>query len=1529
MSSRPFSRRAVIVVGVLALVTALPLAALRALQGPPVEKSAQVSTEVLSEPVQLLAAAAERAPEDKIQSSLMAAIEKAGPDDSEWVFVRSARKLDLAAFSDRARHFTWPAGEQLAVLKVRAADVAALAAVDGVSSVEWGDPNIKREQPQIVDPEMAPVQYTELSDATLASLRMGAPTWAETQAVLDARAAELAIDDAEDGAGDDVPDGPGGDTIDAGGSGAKPDGWFDALKGHSAAEAWALGYTGEGVRVAVLDTSVDFAHQDLQGSWAEIPDGLKNEGWPQVFDPISSYLYSLDIVDDETNPGREAASGFIEVYQESAVTETELGGDVLRTACFIARETIINADGVAEAQMVEEDCAYGVPESAGDMVRYGHHPDGFLANLRRDTAATPPKLNEFVGVLMTDADGDGTFETVYVDANSDHDFRDEKPVTKDSPLSWREFGADPDGIADLSGGLLYFIADGTSAVPGAYLWGLEETIELEDGTAVDPIPAAGSMIAIHYDTGGHGTACASNVASRGRLGIPAATALKFRDLEGETPKSANPGMAKGASVVAVGNIYAGGDFIMDSAWRYGVLGGDEDRPEDDPQITSNSYGFSDQDNDGWDTSSRVIDYYVREFNPSSTGMYSTGNGAPGYGTIAPPAPRTGMSVGASTQMGSTGWDSVFEMSQITFGDVTPWSNRGPGAVGDSGPNVTADGAYAGGASPINSITTNANLPEYRRSGEFANGTWGGTSRSSPVAAGIAALVYQAFEDHHGRWPTWAEARSILMASSRFNGYDVFTAGAGVLDAGDAVRTALGMHGVAASPSEWTAGSYRGDNFPGFTNLVDQGETSTGEFTLSNWAEGDVEVTLSAQELRRTQALDFEFTTKVITDETAYVFNAPNYFIPLVYEDVPEGTDLLVVRAIYPLDKADTNVGEGDPDGNQTRENAWRLGVFQHTDWDDDGRIWEDFDGDGTVDAQVVTDTMKLYGLDGLSPIDYERSEVDEGEYMRLGYNNNDANNMAVYVHHPLERWNAGMYIGLWHLGARTPVLAETTFQMQVEFFDYGDADFVTLSEETLTIPGADGTAAGTATFTAELNVREDAAFGAHQLAIFADYPRGEGDLQVIPDDAPLHAGYELPHQRLVVPVSFNVAPTYDWSGSLTLGGEQGGDEDAPYDNGAVFGTQSWGWRPESGDWRMFFVDALSEPRAGTHLIARTTWDGGTAPEEWDDIDTIIMGPTDDQFSNPEHEANADEDRSDPDFYGPYALSDVGKSPNMNSGAGRWAFNTSSGGGEDWITAPAAEGLHGINLHNVLFGGTQMRLPFETTVSSIWVNPSEITLFGAECATVEIVSQIDLPGVSVAAYGLSDPVVFDDEPIEQDDPDDPSSSSFKYSLALPDGAGGLTIELDGRDVDDLDLFLVYDANGDGVFVNEEVVASSLSAESSESISIAGILAPGSYQVWVLGWSVAGEGATFDMTVMALVGDDLEIDSAPEAIEAGVLAALRLCIYATSVEGRDAASTGALYIGPSGSASMLQVPVTWRPESERSSTIYLPFARKGEG
>ncbi len=62
---------------------------------------------------------------------------------------------------------------------------------------------------------------------------------------------------------------------------------------HKAPQAWAKGYTGAGLVVGVVDTGVDFAHPDLQGTQARVSGG-PYDGWPFAYDTISGINYIFD-----------------------------------------------------------------------------------------------------------------------------------------------------------------------------------------------------------------------------------------------------------------------------------------------------------------------------------------------------------------------------------------------------------------------------------------------------------------------------------------------------------------------------------------------------------------------------------------------------------------------------------------------------------------------------------------------------------------------------------------------------------------------------------------------------------------------------------------------------------------------------------------------------------------------------------------------------------------------------------------------------------------------------------------------------------------------------------------------------------------------------------------------------------------------------------------------------------------------------------------------------------------------------------
>ena len=65
----------------------------------------------------------------------------------------------------------------------------------------------------------------------------------------------------------------------------------------------------------------------------------------------------------------------------------------------------------------------------------------------------------------------------------------------------------------------------------------------------------------------------------------------------------------------------------------------------------------------------------------------------------------------------------------------------------------------------------------------------------------------------------------------------------------------------------------------------------------------------------------------------------------------------------------------------------------------DGKLWTDKDHDGVVDKVASSQT----NIDGDPLIDYPRSEIEKGEYVRFAYNNPSSNSYMVQVRDPKAR----------------------------------------------------------------------------------------------------------------------------------------------------------------------------------------------------------------------------------------------------------------------------------------------------------------------------------------------------------------------------------------------------------------------------------------------------------------------------------------------------------------------------------------------
>jgi hypothetical protein len=471
----------------------------------------------------------------------------------------------------------------------------------------------------------------------------------------------------------------------------------------------------------------------------------------------------------------------------------------------------------------------------------------------------------------------------------------------------------------------------------------------------------------------------------------------------------------------------------------------------------------------------------------------------------------------------------------------------------------------------------------------------------------------------------------------------------------------------------------------------------------------------------------------------------------------------------------------------------------------------------------------------------------------------------VQVRDPRQRMADGIYLGFYH-NNRSAAIPKTDFKIRVDFYTNSDWNW-------LTTP-----ATASNSFQAKINVPANTPFGMYQGAI--QLTRGA--------------------EQMPVPVSVAVAaqPAQDADGNLVGATQFGGTDvfnaqsDQLYNNGGVYSGTDWAWRAEAGDWRFYYYDLLKAPPPGTVFLTDTTWDDA-AP--YTDLDTLIFGRSQNQYQLFGGTAP---------FGAPYILDTVGKSQNTNVGAGVWKFNTATGTNRELITAPAQEGLQTLVQHEVGWTGDKFEVPFTSKLGSANVTPSSVRQTATSntgAFDVTFRSSVDLDGLSADAFGLSQPVTTT-EPAAQDNPDDPSTASIKKPVTI-NHASRLTVST-AFPTNDVDLYVVYDANKDGQFTTNEIVASSTSGTANEQVTLKRP-PDGNYQIWVHGFQVTGTpGIT--LTVDAIQGNDLTITGVPAGpVPAGQTVTRHVTYNKAMTSGQS--YFGELLLGPKSAPTAFTVPV----------------------
>jgi len=921
--------------------------------------------------------------------------------------------------------------------------------------------------------------------------------------------------------------------------GSKPETTMrDVVKIIGADKTWGTyNITGKGITIAIVDTGVDYGAFSL-AYWNSLARDV--EGYPAAFDAdaLCMAFTNITVTAYETPNGTFIPTAGIDPY-------IYIFGSVYRFSELVGLTWFsdMNVTGILSAG---EEAHFGL------MFQYLFGLDLFP-------------------VLVVDANRDGAYDTVYVDMSfdwswipllyylqtgiawpfwtapwpPDFSFADEKPLTpKDFPLAARDFTGD--GIYDLSAGVLGYFLDVWAVAPNIY----------DKGLVLKPIDPYGNYTCFVNDWVGHGTSCASCAAGRDK-GHPLTGA-------GVAPSS------KIMSVVALwigdiieGQLWAAGfDLVPGSeGWTnvpgYGFTYGTWNYTgRHKADIISNSWGVSE-----WAPSllglpwydvlsmledALTIPGYLAPDYPGTVIVHASGNGGAGYGTFTSPGYASlPIGVGASTSMN---WTSLtFGFAGGYYDEVIPWSARGPTLLGYVKPDVVNIGARG-----FVATTVWAGLGD----GAQAIENFGGTSMATPLTAGAASLIVQAYNETYGTKPIPELTKVFLKSTAKDLGYDAFVQGAGRVDVFSAVELALGKSGITISSSAtwsnvrsridlaWSISSaYLYQALPPspppepindtgwFAGFVQPGGTATAEFSVTNPSASAVEATI----------------TPVIHEPLGPVLKYEGYTgsMPADWERagwpwgnlttlnkaiIPSDADLMLVSLTVPYQYFDVNE-------DYKWDHRWGICI----------QDWNDMNADGRIN-------------------------VNEVYQINYGYNTGTSNEARISF--PTSKFKFTPVIFIYQLDAEGIAPVPIPFTVRIQFYKR-------ITWNWMTVPNSISAVANSSeTFDATLSVPPNATQGVYEGQIILNIT--------------------VPYTKTTaIPVSVNVpaviptdALTYDITPPSTT---------ELYDPYSVNGYFDWRWRYEAGDWKTWLID-VKDPSVVAMFVS-CNWTG-----EMTDIDMFAINP---------------------------------------------------------------------------------------------------------------------------------------------------------------------------------------------------------------------------------------------------------------------------------------------------------------------------------
>jgi subtilisin family serine protease len=173
--------------------------------------------------------------------------------------------------------------------------------------------------------------------------------------------------------------------------------WQTNVDWIGAPAAWAKGYQGAGVNVAVIDSGVDFGNPDLMGRQATYPNSVPvYGGWPIALDPRSMREYALNGVDATYNYNNHGDRSWYARALNFLYAAKDTDGNLL--------DMQFNFNG--STYTIDKTI---VAMSKSGKIRWGVHPDYQLYTY----------LAGWVPFILLDTTTAGVYDTVIADLNYD------------------------------------------------------------------------------------------------------------------------------------------------------------------------------------------------------------------------------------------------------------------------------------------------------------------------------------------------------------------------------------------------------------------------------------------------------------------------------------------------------------------------------------------------------------------------------------------------------------------------------------------------------------------------------------------------------------------------------------------------------------------------------------------------------------------------------------------------------------------------------------------------------------------------------------------------------------------------------------------------------------------------------------------------------------------------------------------------------------------------------------------------------